>query len=57
MIPSGDIFPAEAVVLTAETGLVGAPEQTNDGIKVRCLLNPRLRIGGRINSTTRAWRK
>lgn len=36
------------MVLTAETGLVGTPEQTNDGIKVRCLLNPRLRIGGRI---------
>lgn len=48
MIPVRGYLPGEAVVLTAETGLVGTPEQTNDGIKVRCLLNPRLRIGGRI---------
>ena len=48
MVPVRGYLPGEAVVLTAETGLVGAPEQTNDGIKVRCLLNPRLRIGGRI---------
>jgi hypothetical protein len=38
----------EAVVLTSETGLVGAPEQTNDGLKVRCLLNPRIRVNGRV---------
>lgn len=48
MVPLKGYLPGEAVVLTAETGLIGTPEQTNDGIKVRCLLNPRLRIGGRI---------
>ena len=48
MVPVRGYLPGEAVVLTAETGLVGTPEQTNDGIKARCLLNPRLRIGGRI---------
>lgn len=41
-------LPGEAVVLTAQTGLIGTPEQTNEGIKVRCLINPRLRINGRI---------
>lgn len=41
-------LPGEAVVLTAATGLIGTPEQTNEGIKVRCLINPRLRINGRI---------
>ena len=41
-------LPGEAVVLTHETGLVGTAEQTNEGVKVRCLLNPRLRVGGRV---------
>lgn len=38
----------EVVVLNAGTGLIGFPEQTEGGIKVKCLLNPRLRIGGAI---------
>jgi len=48
MIPATGTLPGEAVVLTAATGLVGSPEQTNEGIKVRCLLNPRLKVGGRV---------
>lgn len=48
MVKADGYLPGEAVVLTHETGLVGTPEQTNEGIKVRCLLNPKLRIGGRI---------
>lgn len=48
MVPVKGYLPGEAVMLTHETGLVGTPEQTQDGISVRCLLNPRLRIGGRI---------
>lgn len=43
----GDL-PGEAVVLTHENGLVASPDQTQDGITVRSLLNPRLRVGGRI---------
>lgn len=48
MVKNAGYLPGEAVVLTHETGLVGTPEQTNEGIKVRCLLNPKLRVGGRI---------
>ncbi|WMW66667.1 phage protein [Nitratidesulfovibrio liaohensis] len=48
MLPRAGYLPGAAVVLTHETGLVGTPEQTQDGIRVRSLLNPRLRIGGRI---------
>lgn len=48
MVPRKGYLPGEAVVLTHETGLVGSPEQTQDGISVRALLNPRLRVGGRI---------
>lgn len=48
MVPASAYLPGEAVVLTASTGLIGSPEQTNEGIKVRSLINPRIRIGGRI---------
>ena len=42
------VLPNQAVVLNSKTGLVGTPEQTNDGIKARCLLNPMLKIGGKV---------
>lgn len=48
MLPRNGYLPGAAVVLTHETGLVGTPEQTQDGIKVRALLNPQLRIGARV---------
>lgn len=48
MVPIQGHLPGEAVKLTARTGLVGQPEQTDQGIKVRALLNPRFRVGGRI---------
>lgn len=48
MVGLGGYLPGNAVVLTSESGLVGQPEQTNEGIKVRALINPRFRVGGRI---------
>ena len=48
LVPAAGYLPGEAVVLTAETGLIGTLEQTQEGITLRCLLNPRLRIGGRV---------
>lgn len=48
MLPVNGYLPGEAVVLNAKTGLIGTPEQTQDGIRVKCLLNPRLRIGSRV---------
>jgi len=48
MVKDAGYLPGEAVVLTHETGLIGTPEQTNEGITVRSLINPKLRIGGRI---------
>lgn len=38
----------QAVVLTSATGLIGYPEQTESGIKIRSLLNPNLRPGGQV---------
>lgn len=41
-------LPNQAILLNSKSGLVGTPEQTNDGITVRCLLNPLLKIGGKV---------
>lgn len=53
----------EAVVLSPSTGMIGIPEQTVEGVTVKCLLNSRLRIGrlmqidsGNINKTQYADR-
>lgn len=47
-VPITGYVPGDAVVLTAKTGMIGMPEQTEDGIHVTCLLNPLLSIGRRI---------
>jgi len=38
----------EAVVITAATGMIGLPQQTIDGIELKCLINPMLKFGGQI---------
>lgn len=48
VVPLAGYLPGEAVVLSALTGLVGIPEQTEQGVKARCLLNPKLQIGGLV---------
>jgi hypothetical protein len=46
VIPYSSYLPGEAVVLSQATGVIGIPESTDEGIKIKCLLNPKLRIGG-----------
>lgn len=41
-------LPGEAVKINIGTGLIGMPEQTDEGIRLRCLLNSRIRIGGLV---------
>lgn len=36
---------SEIPVITAATGMIGLPEQTQNGIRVRVLLNPKMKIG------------
>jgi hypothetical protein len=52
--PHTQALPGPAIVLTSATGMVGLPQQTEDGIAVRCLLNPQIRKGGlvRINNAS-----
>ena len=47
-VPMTSYLPNEVVVLNSKSGLVGAPQETNDGLSVRCLLNPLIKVGGRI---------
>lgn len=48
LIPNTAYLPGEAVVVTSATGMVGLPEQTQNGITVKMLLNPGVRIGRRL---------
>ncbi len=41
-------LPGQAVVLNARTGLIAVPEATDQGIRVRCLLNPFIQVGQRV---------
>lgn len=41
---STDIPPGEALVLTPQTGLIGVPQQNQDGIEFKCLLNPNIKL-------------
>lgn len=47
-IPKKSYLPGERVILTSKTGMIGTPEQTNEGVNVKCLLNPVIAIGGRV---------
>lgn len=42
-------LPGEAVRISAETGMIGYPQQTNEGVNVKTLLNPSIQVMGRIN--------
>jgi hypothetical protein len=48
IVKRSGILPSQAVVLNSKSGLIGTPEQTGNGLKARCLLNPLLKIGGRV---------
>lgn len=48
IIPLDGYLPGEAVKLTAQTGLIGLPRQTQAGIEAQCLLNPKIVVGGRV---------
>lgn len=59
LIPNTAYLPGEAVVVNSATGMVGLPEQTQNGITVKMLLNPGVRIGRRLqinNSSIQLYR-
>lgn len=46
--PLDGYLPGDAVVINAQTGMIGVPIATTQGIEVSCLLNPKIRPGTRI---------
>jgi hypothetical protein len=44
--------PGAPVILTTKTGLVSLPEVTPQGIECKCLLNPNIKLGGKIKLDT-----
>lgn len=51
-VPRKSYLPGEVVLLTNNTGLIGTPQQTNEGVNLKCLLNPQIDIAGRIKLDT-----
>lgn len=48
IVSTNDVLPGEAIVIRADTGMLGAPEINDKGIAVKCLMNPLLRVNGAI---------
>lgn len=48
MVPLTSYLPGEVVELTSKTGLIGTPIQNTDGINIKCLLNPKLKVSSRV---------
>jgi hypothetical protein len=42
------ILAGDVILLSEETGMIGSPEDTDNGLALSCLLNPALRIGGLV---------
>ena len=48
IVSANDVLPGQAIVIRADTCMLGAPEINDKGIAVKCLLNPALRVNGAI---------
>ncbi|HKS94990.1 MAG TPA: hypothetical protein VJV74_02530 [Terriglobia bacterium] len=48
IVPVDSTLPNEAVVMRSDTGMLSAPEISDKGVKVRCLLNPRVIVNGKV---------
>jgi hypothetical protein len=44
LISEKSYLPSQTVVLTAKTGMIGTPQQTVNGMMVKCLLNPAIKM-------------
>jgi hypothetical protein len=48
VIPLTGYLPGEVLKLNSRTGLIGVPEATQNGVEAMCLLNPYIKVGGRV---------
>lgn len=54
VLPLGEATREEIVVLSPDTGLIGSPERTDEGLRFRSLLNPKLNPGRRVRIESRS---
>jgi hypothetical protein len=45
LVPNTGYVPAPPVLITPFTGLIGTPEQTQNGLEITVLMNPSIKIG------------
>lgn len=48
ILPRNGALPDETIELNSATGMIGFPEQTEDGIQVKSLLNSRVKVGSKV---------
>jgi hypothetical protein len=48
LVPVDSVLPGVAIAISSETGLLGAPEVNNKGIKIKCMLDPRIIPGCKL---------
>lgn len=48
LIPITGYLPGQAVKINSQTGMIGSPEATEQGISIECLLNPLIKVGTAI---------
>jgi hypothetical protein len=53
LVPTTGYLPGEAAVINTASGMIGTPEQTDNGIMVRCYLNPLIGIGQAVQINNR----
>lgn len=53
LVPVTGYLPGQAVEINSATGMIGTPEQTDNGIVVRCALNPAIQVGQAVKINNR----
>jgi hypothetical protein len=48
MVPVDDVLPEEAIMVSSETGLLGAPEVNDKGITIKTMMDPRIEPNGKL---------
>lgn len=48
-VPLKSYLPGEQVFINSKSGMIGTPQQTTQGVNVKCLLNPIIKVGGLVN--------
>ena len=51
-----DVPTSQAIVLTPDSGLIGYPTQVDNGVEIKCLLNPRIKLNGLVKIDNSAVR-